>query len=90
MSAHMHDKSALAYTERTRGEFGAPAIPRLSPDALCAGMHAKIGDICLSIFKQWRTLHRSNISNGDIIDMHKNLCKKNISEQTKKGIAKKR
>lgn len=46
------------------------------PCALCAEMHAKMGDICLGVFKQWRTFHRSNISNGDIFDMHEELYRK--------------
>lgn len=53
------------------------------PHALCAGMHSKIGDICLGIFKQWRTLYRSNISNGDIIDMHENLYHKKKNNKKK-------
>lgn len=46
------------------------------PRALCAEMHAKMGDICLGVFKQWRTFHRSSISNGDIFDMHEELHRK--------------
>lgn len=63
------------HTERGPEENSELFYSMTKPRALCAGMHAKIGDICLGIFKQWWTLYRSNISDGDIIDMHENSVK---------------
>ncbi len=55
--AHDQDKSELTYKHANSHTEREPENSELfysmtKPRALCAGMHAKIGDIYLGIFKQ--------------------------------------
>lgn len=85
MLAHNQDKTGLTYTNSQKGpeNIWSTNYSMTKPYALCAGIHTKIDDICFGIFKQWWILYRSNISDGDVIDMHENLYKQ-FSDQKKK------